>query len=143
MIKNVIAARTIVVAGERRDLKLLIKKPQKAKRNGKTLDDDWTCEFEIIGLEKKIVERGCGVDSLQALLLAIDGIIYFLEQRKRIYGWIGCENDTGLPVIVTDVLSFEHRQRLRKAISRQTREYMKDDIRKNQKAARRNRAKSG
>jgi hypothetical protein len=45
--------------------------------------DDWQCPFRIAGTGIRKVEYGYGVDAFQALMLALEGIRYFLDETAR------------------------------------------------------------
>ena len=48
---------------------------------------DWACPFRIRGGGLSIVETGFGVDSMQALATALEGIRYHLDQTGLSLGW--------------------------------------------------------
>jgi hypothetical protein len=59
--------------------------------------DDWHCTFRIAGLSEPIEARGRGMDALQALTVAIDGIRVHLEQSPEPLSWLDGEpGDIGL-----------------------------------------------
>lgn len=58
--------------------------------------DEWACPFRVVGLGAEIYEYGIGVDSLQAIMMAIEGIAVFLRDSKRSLSWIGMPGETGI-----------------------------------------------
>ncbi len=58
--------------------------------------DEWACPFRIIGLDAEIFEYGIGVDSLQAITTALEGIAVFLRDSRRSLSWIGMPGETGI-----------------------------------------------
>ena len=80
----VVASRRLQVAGRGR--RFLLVRFEKPRRWGR----DWTCRFEMRGLGKRTVHRAFGVDSLQALALALEiARIYIVTSGVRIAGtWV-------------------------------------------------------
>ena len=48
---------------------------------------DWSCPFRIRGGGLSIAEAGFGVDSMQAVATALEGIRYHLDQSGLSLGW--------------------------------------------------------
>ena len=62
---------------------------------------DWSCPFEVTGLDEELRGEGHGVDSLQAVIEALRGIRLTLGSRSRDLCWLSdTEGDVGLPMIV-------------------------------------------
>ncbi len=59
-------------------------------------EDEWACSFRIVGLDTEIFEYGIGVDALQALTTALEGIAAFLRGSGRSLSWIGMPGETGI-----------------------------------------------
>jgi len=78
--------------------------------------DDWACTFRIDGMG--IEEQAHGVDSLQALLLAVEGARRALQQSGRTLTWTiggqpaGETGDTGLPRQVPTIVDLAERDRI-------------------------------
>jgi hypothetical protein len=92
-LKDVVATRRL------RDLKsgeeLIVRIGRPRKRNG-----NWECPFHVGGTPTSGVELGHGVDALQALIQALDGIRSGLAGKNRME-WIGGEpGDAGIPRFV-------------------------------------------
>jgi hypothetical protein len=58
--------------------------------------DEWACPFRILGLDAEIAEYGIGMDSLQALMMAHEGIATSLRSSGRKLSWIGIPGETGI-----------------------------------------------
>lgn len=50
---------------------------------------DWRCPFRIAGLGLRRVEYGCGVDAIQALTSALEGIRAILDETGEPLSWDG------------------------------------------------------
>jgi hypothetical protein len=89
--KPVIARRRLKLKKRNKTVTLVvrIRQPYLEKR-------DYVCDYEVIGFAEPIRESAFGVDSLQALLIAIT----FIQKRLRPYrhqlSWLGSESDDGL-----------------------------------------------
>ena len=53
----------------------------------RTEDADWECPFRIHGAGVSRVEFGYGIDSMQALTTALDGIRVLLDESGLAFGW--------------------------------------------------------
>jgi hypothetical protein len=58
---------------------------------------DWECPFLIEAWRQSRVEHAMGVDALQALLLAVEGVWTRLDQTGSRFEWLGPELGTGIP----------------------------------------------
>ena len=47
--------------------------------------DHWLCPFRIQGIVESDIEYGYGVDAVQALLLALAGVRYFLDHQETFH----------------------------------------------------------
>ncbi|MBK9262113.1 MAG: hypothetical protein IPM54_20200 [Polyangiaceae bacterium] len=67
--------------------------------------DEWACAFRIVGLGDEIAEYGIGVDALQALIMAHEGVATALRASKRKLSWMGIPGETcirrQIPVYIT------------------------------------------
>jgi len=59
-------------------------------------EDEWACPFLIVGLDGEISEYGIGVDALQAIMMAQEGIATFLRASGRKLSWMGLPGETGI-----------------------------------------------
>jgi hypothetical protein len=63
--------------------------------------EEWTCAFHIDGIPPDEDQQSHGVDGLQALVMAIEGIRVTLARSGRSLTWEGGEpGDHGIPQIV-------------------------------------------
>lgn len=68
-----------------------IGKPRRQGRN-------WICPFWVSNIQMQEVCYAYGVDSLQALVLALEGIRKVLDNSGRVWSWIHAEEgETGMP----------------------------------------------
>jgi hypothetical protein len=81
---------------------------------------DWECAFLIQGVGKSKVQKTFGVDSLQALMMAIEGVRVSLEQTGRRFFWLDPEIGTDIPLTVPTIWGKQLVERVRLAIERET-----------------------
>lgn len=63
--------------------------------------EEWTCAFRIEGIPPDEIQQAHGLDGLQALVLAVEGIRTTLVRSGRSLTWEGGEpGDPGIPQIV-------------------------------------------
>jgi hypothetical protein len=93
-----IARRTLDehgVTGRKVVVSIGLPRPQRLSKHG-----DWECPFLIEGIGESKVERAGGVDSLQALLMAIEGVRVRLEQSGRNFFWLDPNIGADIPLYV-------------------------------------------
>lgn len=78
---------------------------------------DWECPFLIDGVGESKVESGYGVDSMQALFSALQGIRADIEGRELF--WLDRKRGTFLPILAPTGLGKEFEQRVQRAIERE------------------------
>jgi hypothetical protein len=81
---------------------------------------DWECPFLIEGVARSEVQKAFGVDSMQALILAIQGIRATLEQTGRSFFWVDPEIGVDFPLNVPTTWGKQFVERVRLAIERET-----------------------
>ena len=81
---------------------------------------EWECPFLIEGVGKSEVQKAFGVDSLQTLIIAIQGIRVRLEQTGRNLFWLDPEIGPDFPLNVPTVWGKQLVERIRLAIERET-----------------------
>lgn len=92
-------------------LKVTLGKPRRRK------DGDWECPFRVTGLE---VRYGYGVDGIQALSTALEGIRVMLEGHAERLSWLGGEAGyTGFDRFLTTSLGEKFNKRLNLTINRE------------------------
>lgn len=87
------------------------------KQNG-----DWECLFHVTG---QGVQRGYGVDAIQALSTALEGIRVMLERSGQQFSWLGGEY-TGFDRLVTTSFGAKFNARLNRIIDREFARLVKD-----------------
>ncbi len=109
---EIIGERQLNRAGARsKDLTVTLGKPRRRK------DGDWECPFRISGLG---TQYGYGVDGIQALITALDGIRVMLERSAQRFSWLGGEPGyTGFDRFVTASLGEKFNKRLNLIIDRE------------------------
>jgi hypothetical protein len=80
----------------------------------------WECPFLIEGVGESRVQRAFGVDAMQALILAIQGIRVGLEQTGRKLFWLDPDIGADIPLYFPPSFGKQYEQRLRLAIERET-----------------------
>jgi hypothetical protein len=58
--------------------------------------EDWSCSFEVVGLDEPISHRGYGVDALQALQIALELARLELDKSGRTLLWLGEVRGSGI-----------------------------------------------
>lgn len=61
---------------------------------------DWACAYHISRLGSRKIQYAYGIDAIQALLMAIEGIRVALERSGRQFSWAGGEPGTGFTRLV-------------------------------------------
>ena len=80
-------------------------------------DGDWECHFRITGLR---VQYGYGVDAIQSLTTALEGVRVMLERSGQRFSWLGGEPGyTGFDRLVTSSLGAKFNQQLNLIIDRE------------------------
>jgi hypothetical protein len=83
-----------------------------------TPPDDWKCEFRISGLPQEVAEHARGMDSLQALLVAAQGVRAHLEAVDDAFTWSGGEAGVlGIPRPIPDAYGLEVEKHLEKLVN--------------------------
>jgi hypothetical protein len=82
---------------------------------------DWECPFRVVGLGVRSVQYGYGVDSMQALATALEGIRVTLEKSGTRFTWIGSSEpgDAGFERLVTTSFGVRFTQRLNRLIDKE------------------------
>jgi hypothetical protein len=89
-------AERALICGTRRKKQLTVRlgAPKRAEQV------DWVCPYQIVGLGSSRVDAAYGVDALQALMMALEGIRVRIEKAGACT-WVGGENgDAGFPRLV-------------------------------------------
>src|SRR2546430_10067153 len=124
----VIAERQLSRAGSRQ-VTVSLGKP---RRSGK----DWECPFRIGGVGSRGVQYGYGVDAIQALTSALEGIRVTLERSGNRLPWIGGNpGDPGFERPVPNALGLEFSRRLNRMIDREVARFVRVQERRHAKRA--------
>ena len=77
---------------------------------------DWSCAFTTDQGSPECARQAHGVDELQALLLAIEGLHMTLSRSGRCLTWLGEPGDTGVPRPSPLMFGLAFRQRVERMI---------------------------
>jgi len=110
---TIIATRELRDAGSDRTLEVQIGSP---RRSGRV----WECPFRIKGLGR--VQVACGVDALQALLMAVEGIRVEIASSGKELSFLE-EGDGGVPRYVPGWYGPTLSQRIGSLIDRELRKF--------------------
>lgn len=109
-----IAERALVHGRKKRQLTVRIGAPKRAE------DVDWVCPYQIAGLRDSRVDAAYGVDALQALMMALEGIRVRLEKAGGGCTWVGGEEgDAGFPRLVPSYFGAAFATRINQQIDRE------------------------
>ena len=113
---DVIGERRLVFRDTpRKKLIVTLGKPRRMKGRR-----DWECPFRIKGLEVARLEFGYGVDALQALTTALEGIRSTLDEIGKPLAWSGVLADhTGFQRMIPIAAGAEISARLERLIDRE------------------------
>lgn len=85
---------------------------------------NWACPFHLSGLGFRQIEYGHGIDAIQSLLMAIDGIRVRLEQSGKLLVWAGGESgDTGFTRFIPAFYGVNFSKRLNRLIEREIKQF--------------------
>jgi len=97
---------------------------------------DWECPFRIEGLRGRRVLYGYGIDAIQALTTALEGIRVTLEQSSKRLSWIsGIPGDAGFERPVPRGLGLEFSRRLNRVVDREIARFVTAQERRHAKRA--------
>jgi hypothetical protein len=87
----VIATRRLTTAGVRpKTVTVTLGKPRLPKG-----ERDWECPFRISGGGIRVLEHAYGVDSMQAVANALQGIRFYLDESGKSFEWLRMPLETG------------------------------------------------
>jgi hypothetical protein len=118
----VIAERRLLVDGARaKTLKVSLGTPRPYD------DDEWECPFRIKGSGIDTVEYGRGVDSMQALVTALDGIRAMLDETGLSLSWQDALPDhTGFQRAIPVLFGAAFAKRLERLVDREIKLYVQN-----------------
>jgi hypothetical protein len=116
---TVIAERRLAVRGTRKVVRVTIGAPR-PERDGVT----WACPFRITGAGVSRLEHGYGMDSMQALTTALEGIRHQLDESGLPLGWdlgegVVWDGETAFARPITYALGPAVRRRLERLVDRE------------------------
>jgi hypothetical protein len=111
-LRGIILSRRLLLAGRPKPhLTVRFERPRRWRR-------DWACRFEFRGLGKRELREAYGVDSVQALTLAIEMARILIDTRElRVVGTFADERG-GLPRILLAPFGREQADEIHSAIDR-------------------------
>ena len=102
---EIVASRDLQVAGSNQRVRISIGKPERfpAESEPFPVETDYYCPYQIIGFGKEKIGHAGGIDSIQALMLALErvGIELYTsaEAKSGLLSWDGAlHGNFGLPV---------------------------------------------
>lgn len=97
----------------------------------------WCAEFAVRGQKTIIRGRAFGVDQLQALLLAVQGLRLKLEALGAELRWIGGEHgDTGIPRLIPIAFGLEFSKRAERVLDKEVTRFVRGSGQKRRKPKR-------
>lgn len=109
----IVAERFFELDGNAKAVRVRIRKPRRAPKTG----DHW-CTFEVTGLGEAMGYKVWGIDSLQALQLAVRAVGELLHQLGHGLTWCG-DLDLGFPKVYPSRLSSAAHARIERMIDRE------------------------
>jgi len=129
-IGNIIGVRRLVFRdAPRKTLVVTLGKPRRMKGH-----QDWECPFRIKGAGVARLEFGYGVDALQALTTALEGIRWMLDEIGKPLAWGGVLPDhTGFQRIIPIAAGPEISARLERLVDRELNRHVRQLERRHKK----------
>ena len=119
--RRVIASRVLnEIGGSLREIEISFEEPQQTPRG------NWECRFLIEGLSRPQIHSVGGADSLQALLLAVEGARVTLDKTGSRFTWLETDPDkagTGIPRYIPTHKGPRFEARVNQAIERESKSY--------------------
>jgi hypothetical protein len=127
---NVIGERRLVFRdAPRKTVIVTLGKPRRMKGH-----QDWECPFRIKGADMTCLEFGYGVDALQALTSALEGIRVVLDEIGRPLAWSGVLPDhTGFQRLIPLADGAEFSARLERLVDRELNRHVRQLERRRKK----------
>lgn len=91
----------------------------------KTSKSEWTTVFTITGGRHRIKSSASGVDGMQSLIVALDGIRAALDAMGQPFAWLGEPGDTGFPRYVPNVFGSVLSNRIGRMIDKEIATHIK------------------
>jgi hypothetical protein len=110
---SVIAARDVRVDDQDSVVTIALRAPSPDP------EGDWECTYTIDGLDIPHVGSAKGIDSVQALTMALEGIRVVLERSGKSFSWEGGDGDAGFPRFVPMAFGSEFSAALNRTIDQE------------------------
>jgi uncharacterized protein DUF6968 len=95
---------------------------------------DWECPFSINGLGIRGIQCAHGIDAIQALTMALEGIRVLLERSGARLSWVGGDlGDAGFERFVPNLFGREFSRRLNGMIDQEVERFARAIEKKHQK----------
>lgn len=105
-------ARRVLRTSANEPVRAVLYQPVLVKRG------EWRCDFTITGLEDEIRDAARGEDSLEVLILAIQGLRFYLERSGEPLRWAdGPVGELGLPRPIPDSYGIDVEKHLTKLVN--------------------------
>lgn len=91
--------------------------------------DDWECTFQILKEDTQALlfeDKGYGIDSLQALIDAIEGIHHALKKHFSEYEWLLQNGNSGVPRMTPIHLPASYTEKIMRCIDTQLAAFLQD-----------------
>ena len=111
---SVIAVRELRDVNSSRRVVIKIGKPRRTKVA------EWICPYSLIGLGSREVQYAYGIDALQAIFMAFEGVRGTLEVSGKHLKWAGGEaGDIGLPRAIPGFFGVKFSRKLDRMIEKE------------------------
>lgn len=131
--KTIIVSRRLMFGSKR--IRGVIYQPSRMT----TPPRDWIAEFEILGLDEQTLDRAIGVDEMQAMLLATQGLRLRLEALGPELHFLGRAGDSGIPRLITTSYGLEFAQRAEQLVDDEAARFVEAAMSERKKAKKRRR----
>jgi hypothetical protein len=115
-IANRIAHRVFTVGKPGKRAEVLLGRPRRSRRG------EWVCAFQFKGMQSTEIQRAFGVDALQALLNAVEGIRTTIEKQQCELSWAG-GSGSGIPAQIPLYFGEKFARRITKMLERELRKF--------------------
>jgi len=96
--------------------------------------EEWRCDFRISGLSHQVDDCAYGVDGLQAIIIALQGIRFHLDRAPESMTWCdGPVGELGLPRPIPDSYGLDVEKRLAKVVGEEVSRLVDEKVRARRK----------
>jgi hypothetical protein len=124
IMRDYLCSRELLVDGSDKDrVTVYVGKPERKSER------EFACPFQLVGVGEPILNYGRGVDCLQALTMALEGIRVALENTGRTYSWAGGETgDHGFRQLVPSFYGLGFSKHIERIIENEIRLFAENAI---------------